>query len=119
MAQRTTATSEENLLDLPEDRTRFWAEDITVHEWAHAIENIGFDEETQAEWLALFNAAREANLFPGTFSMSVEGGREFFAEMSQSFFDVNNEIGGPDALLKADLIGLRILEALEEMYDPD
>ena len=117
-SQTTTATSEENLLDLPEDRTRFWAEDITVHEWAHAIENLGFDEETRAEWLVLFHAAREANLFPGTFGMRVEGGREFFAEMSQSFFDVNNEIGGPSALRGAGPVGIRILDALEDIYEP-
>ena len=46
--QTTTATAEENLLDLPENSTRFWDEDITVHEWAHAIENIGFDDQTRS-----------------------------------------------------------------------
>ena len=36
-------------MGLVEDRTRFWAEDITVHEWAHAIENLGFDDETRTK----------------------------------------------------------------------
>ena len=89
-----------------------------MHEWAHAIENLGFDEETKAEWLALFRAARAANLFPGTFGMIVDGGREFFAEMSQSFFGVNNEIGGPEVLRNAGLVGNRIFNALENIYGP-
>ena len=98
--QPTTVTSEENLLGLVEDRTRFWAEDITVHEWAHAIENLGFDDETRTKWQDLFDRARAAGLWPGTFTMAVDGGREFFAELSQSFSGANNEIGGPEALVQ-------------------
>ena len=33
----------------------FWAEDITVHEWAHAIENLGFNDETRTKWRDLFD----------------------------------------------------------------
>ena len=84
--QPTTVTSEENLLGLVEDRTRFWAEDITVHEWAHAIENLGFDDDARTKWRDLFDRARAAGLWPGTFAMAVDEGREFFAELSQSFF---------------------------------
>ncbi len=115
--QTTTATAEENLLDLPENSMRFWDEDITVHEWAHAIENIGFDNEMREEWLALFEAAREAGLFPGTFGLATEGGREFFAEMSQAFFGVDNRIK-PEDFLGAGPVGTRILNALEEVYGP-
>ena len=87
--QTTTVTSEENLLGLDEDQTRFWAEDITVHEWAHAIENLGFDGAARGEWRQLFDRAREAGLWPGAFAMAVDGGREFFAELTQSYFEVN------------------------------
>ncbi len=120
LQQPTTVTSEENLLGLVEDRTRFWAEDITVHEWAHAIENLGFDDETRTKWLDLFERARTAGLWPGTFAMAVDGGREFFAELSQSFFGVNNEIGGPEALYSEGQTGIRaeILGALEDIYGP-
>ncbi len=120
LQQPTTVTSEENLLGLVEDRTRFWAEDITVHEWAHAIENLGFDDETRTKWLDLFERARTAGLWPGTFAMAVDGGREFFAELSQSFFGVNNEIGGPEALHSEGQTGIRaeILGALEDIYGP-
>ncbi len=118
--QTTTVTSEENLLDLEEDKTRFWAEDITVHEWAHAIENLGFDDETRAEWLNLFLRAREAGLWPNAFAMKVDGGREFFAEMPQSYLGVNNEIGGPEELYDEGAGGIRaeIFSALEDFYGP-
>ena len=116
--QPTTVTSEENLLDLEEDWTRFWAEDITIHEWAHAIENLGFDHNARREWRELFDRAREAGLWPGTFAMAVDGGREFFAELSQSFFDVNNEIGGPEDLYTEGQTGIQaeIFSALEDVY---
>ena len=118
--QPTTVTSEENLLGLVEDRTRFWAEDITVHEWVHAIENLGFDDETRTKWWDLFDRARAVGLWPGTFAMAVDGGREFFAELSQSFFGANNEIGGPEALESEDQTGIRaeISGALEDIYGP-
>ena len=116
--QTTTVTSEENLLNLVEDQTRFWAEDITVHELAHAIENLGFDDETRQVWLGLFGRAREAGLWPDAFAMRVEGGREFFAEMTQSYFGVNNEIGGPEDLYGEGTGGIQaeIFSALEDIY---
>ena len=118
--QTTTVTSEENLLDLVEDQARFWAEDITVHEWAHAMENLGFDDETRQVWLGLFGRAREAGLWPNAFGMRVEGGREFFAEMSQSYLGVNNEIGGPEDLYSEGTDGIQaeIFAALEDIYGP-
>lgn len=118
--QTTTVTSEENLLGLNEDNTRFWAEDITVHEWAHAIENLGFDGATRGEWRELFNRAREADLWPGTFAMAVDDGRELFAELTQSFFEVNNELGGRDELGEnaRDGILAEIYAALEDVYGP-
>ena len=118
--QTTTVTSEENLLGLEEDNTRFWAEDITVHEFAHAIENLGFDDATRSEWLELFHRAREAGLWPDAFGMMVDGGREFFAEMSQSYLGVNNEIGGPMELYGDGTQGVRvdIFAALEAVYGP-
>ena len=49
-----------------------------------------------------------------------DGGREFFAGLSQSFFGVNNEIGGPEALHSEDETGIRaeISDALEDIYGP-
>ena len=116
-SQPTAATSEENLLDLPEDKARLSFLDVTVHEWAHSMENIGFDDETRAEWLDLFHAARGADLFPGTYAMT-PGGREFFAVMSDGFFDVSHSYASLRALRSKGPIGIQILEALEDVYGP-
>ena len=50
--------------------------------------------------------------------MAGDGGREFFAGLSQSFFGVNNEIGGPEALHSEDQTDIRaeISDALEDIY---
>ena len=102
-SQPVSATSEENLLKLPDDP--FKAEDITVHEFAHAIMNLGFAKEDIDKVTSLYKYALEKNLFVGSFAMVRLD--EFWAELSQSFFNVNNEIGGPDD------IGSQLPEALE------
>ena len=56
--QTTPVASERNLLDMKEGNARFLAEDITVHEWAHTIETLWFDDETRIEWLELLSKAR-------------------------------------------------------------
>ena len=50
--------------------------------------------------------------------MSVDEGREFFAELSQSFFEVNNEIGGREELGANDEEGILadMFDALEGVY---
>ena len=79
---------------------------------------MGFDSATKAEWLELFERARDAGLWPGTFAMAVDGGREFFAELTQSFFDINNELGGREELGENAEEGIfaEIYAALEDVY---
>ena len=50
----------------------------------------------------------------------MEGGREFFAELSQTYFGVKNEIGGPDELYRegSNDVLAEILAALENTYGP-
>ena len=52
--------------------------------------------------------------------MAVDGGREFFAGLTQSFFGVNNEIEGPEALHSEDQTDIRteISDAQEDIYGP-
>ena len=52
--------------------------------------------------------------------MAGSGEREFFAGFPQSFFGVNHEIGGPEALHSEDKTGIRaeISDALEDIYGP-
>ena len=92
-AQPVTATSEENLLK--QDKT-FWNEDITYHEYAHAIMNLAFTPSDHAVLASLYNSTKKSNLFPGAFAMVNRD--EFWAELTQSYFNVNNEIGGREAV---------------------
>lgn len=93
-----TATSEENLLKLPNDT--FKAEDITVHEFAHAVMNLGFTFADFEKINDLYKNAVKKGYFRGTFAMVRID--EFWAELTQSFFSVNNEIGGPEQILAQD-----------------
>ena len=59
----TASTSEFNLLKLPGDPLP--GSEVTVHEYAHSIQNICFTPEEQAHVTALLADARNAGLFPG------------------------------------------------------
>ena len=91
--QPVTATSEENLLK--QDKT-FWNEDITYHEYAHAIMNLAFTSSDHRILTGLYNSAKQNNLFLGAFAMVNRD--EFWAELTQSYFNVNNEIGGREVI---------------------
>lgn len=96
--QPVTATSEENLRGLPEDR--WHAESITHHEFAHAVMNLGFSVEDQTRWGGIYAEAVKSATFPGAFAMVHPD--EYWAELTQSYFSVNNEIGGPEAVQEGD-----------------
>lgn len=96
--QPVTATSEENLLRLPGDP--FAAESVLHHEFAHAIMNLGFTAEDLRRWTTIYQNAVASRKFAGTFAITHRD--EYFAELSQSYFSVNNEIGGPSQILSED-----------------
>ena len=79
---------EENLLC--ESGDRYYNEDIFLHEFVHGIHNLGatgaiptFDGRLRAA----YNSARRTGLWRNTYAMSTD--REYFAEGTQSFFNVN------------------------------
>ena len=104
--QPVTATSEENLLGLPGDP--FGAESVLHHEFAHAIMNLGFDPAMSAKWSEIYETAVQEGRFPGTFAITHPD--EYFAELSQSFFSVNNEIGGRASVLEEDSAAYAFLQ---------
>ena len=111
IGQPVTATAEENLLKLPGDP--FAAESVAHHEFAHAVMNLGFTEVDHGEWKAIFRAAADRRLFPGAFAMS--NADEYWAELSQSYFSVNNEINGPKLIQEKDPTAAAFLE---KVYGP-
>ncbi len=109
--QPVTAASEENLLKLPHDP--FAQESVLHHEFAHAIMNLGFAESERLRWMAIYQAAAKAKLFPGAFALT--NADEYWAELSQSYFGVNNEINGPDLIRSKDPAAF---EFLLSVYGP-
>ena len=106
--QPVTATSEENLLRLKGDP--FAAESVTCHEFAHAIMNLGFTAKDKQRWTVIYSNAKQRNLFPGTFAMT--NADEYWAELSQSYFGVNNEINSPVLISHQDPDAFHFLESV-------
>lgn len=87
-ARPAVSCAEENLLDLEGDP--YSTESILVHEFAHAIHEMGLrttDPTFDARLEAAFDGARAKGLFAGTYASTNE--REYWAEGAQSWFDTN------------------------------
>lgn len=79
---------EENLLQFPGDP--YAAENILVHEFAHAIHEMGMsvlDPTFDDRLRAVYNAAMEAGLWEGAYASTNR--MEYWAEGVQSWFDTN------------------------------
>lgn len=106
--------AEENILAYQIDK--YHAEDITIHEFAHTIHNVGispvypdFNDELRAALDQALERGRWKNTYAAT---NIE---EYFAEGVQSWFNVNAEVDNPDGDGKHNQINTR--EELKR-YDP-
>ena len=113
-----SATSEEQLLGLPTDQyphNRFpHVGLITVHEFAHGIQNLCFTPNDWEQWEEFYDAALQAGIFPGTHMM--HDVYEFFAVLSTAYFEVTDEIGrgaGRDTVARN---FPDVFESLEDIY---
>ncbi len=113
-ARPVTAVAEENLLGLKNDA--FSAENLCVHEFAHAIMNLGFSDEERSAWNDLYDAGKSRNTFPGAFAMS--NADEYWAELSQSYFNLNNEINGQLVIRQRDPEAFKFLESVYRLPPP-
>jgi hypothetical protein len=85
--------SEENLLCYPGDP--YAGENITVHEFAHAIHEMGLRSlgpEFDRKLKSAFDHAKEKGLWKGTYAATDT--QEYWAEGVQSWFDCNQKAGG-------------------------
>jgi hypothetical protein len=93
--QPVSATSEEQILGLSKDQyphNRFpHIGFITVHEFAHGIQNLCFTQSDWEQWGGFYDAALQAGIFPGTHMM--HDVHEFFAVFSTAYFEVTDELG--------------------------
>ena len=92
--QPLSVISEENL-STPGDIFR--GESVLYHEFAHVIMDLGFNSAMLAQWSEIYENAARAQRFSET--LNIPHSRAYFAELSLSFFSVNDEgIGLSDAL---------------------
>ncbi|MBI5799489.1 MAG: hypothetical protein HZA92_02010 [Verrucomicrobia bacterium] len=89
-ARPAVSCGEENLLCLPGDP--YAAENILVHEFAHAVHQMGvnsLDKTFQGRLQKAFDAAGKAGLWRNKYAGTNPS--EYFAEGAQSWFDTNRE----------------------------
>lgn len=108
-----TSCAEENVLAYQIDK--YHAEDILIHEFAHAIHCIGIiqvDTAFNTRLQALYEKAKASGILEGTYRATDK--EEYFAEAVQDWFNVNAEMPRADG--KHNWCNTR--EELQE-YDPD
>ncbi len=110
---------EENLLCLRGDP--YSTENILLHEFAHAIHEMGMntvDPTFDARLQQVFDAATAEGLWKGTYAM--ENRMEYWAEGAQSWFDSNrvndNEHGPIDTREKLKLYDPKLAALLTEIF---
>lgn len=107
--------AEENILAYQIDK--YHAEDITIHEFAHTIHNVGispvYPDFNQELRTALDNALKKGRWKNTYAATNIE---EYFAEGVQSWFNVNAEVPNPDGDGKHNQVNTR--EELKR-YDPE
>lgn len=85
LAIPVTSVTENNVLKLAYPDNSHYAQNITVHEFAHSIENIGFDAGLRNQLSEAFAKAKASGLWVDTYAITNED--EYFAELSEAYFD--------------------------------
>ena len=106
---RVTSCGEENLLNLPGDRYR--KENILIHEFSHAIHQVGMrtvDPKFDARLRETYKNAMDKGIWKDTYAET--NASEYWAEGVQAYFDcaappakgIHNDIDTREKLAKAD-----------------
>ncbi|MEW9919844.1 DUF4214 domain-containing protein [Marimonas sp. MJW-29] len=110
-----TSVTENNILRLQSPLNAHPTQNITVHEFAHAIENIGFDDALRLELSTAYALAMDGGLWANTYAATNED--EYFAEMSNAYFDherppdaFTNFVNTREELAEYDPLGFALLE---------
>jgi hypothetical protein len=85
-----SSCGEENLLGLPSDRYR-GGSDICVHEFAHAVMNVGLDDALRASIEDQYRRAKSAGLWNGLYAAT--NAQEYWAELSMWYFGAHGDRG--------------------------
>ena len=104
--QPLSAISEENLLNAGGPLR---GESVFHHEFAHVIMDLGFNSAMLAHWSEIYENAAQTKRFSRT--LDIPHARAYFAELSLSFFSVNDERVGPSDVLAKDPTAYVFLQA--------
>ena len=85
-----SATAEENLLRRPRIHDTLFFVDVTIHEFAHAIENLCFSRLDQARLGVLYHQTIESRRIASTYAATNED--EFFAVFTTVYFNATTEL---------------------------
>ena len=88
--QPVTATSEENLLRRAQVHDPLSFVDVTIHEFAHAIENLCFTSSDRERLTTLYDATMATGAIDGTYAATNED--EFFAVFTTVYFNATTEL---------------------------
>lgn len=94
----TSSSGEENLLNYPTDPYG-GTESIALHEWAHAIDNLGVskvDPDLMNALSAAYDNAKRTGLWKNTYADDTFD--EYFAELSQVYFDDNPDLDATNGI---------------------
>lgn len=108
MGGRLVSCGEENLLKLAHDRYR--GRDICVHEFAHAIRNLGMNRGLRERFDAQYQRSLGKGLWAKAYAASNPD--EFFAELSMWYFGTHGDLNMAEPKPKDGPTGLR-------EYDPE
>ena len=87
---------------------------VTVHEFAHGIQNLCFTAEDHEEWDGFYAEAVRADVYPGTHMMS--NVMEFFAVFTTGYFEVTDELDPVNGREELKSRFPEVFLALEEIY---
>ena len=115
--QPVSSTAEEQVLGNRDSKHPYFPYRglVTVHEFAHGIQNLCFTEDDHEEWDGFYREAVQEGLYPGTHMMS--NVMEFFAVFTTGYFGVTDEL---DPVNSREALRRRfpqIFQALDEIYE--
>ena len=108
MGGRLVSCGEENLLKLEKDRYR--GRDICVHEFAHAIRNLGMNRALRERFNAQYRSSTSRGLWAKAYAASNPD--EFFAELTMWYFGTHGDMNMVEPKPKDGPAGLK-------EYDPE
>ena len=89
MGGQLVSCGEENLLKLDKDRYR--GRDICVHEFAHAIQDLGMTDAERGKFREQFHHSLAKGLWKDAYAATNE--HEFFAELSMWYWGIHGDLG--------------------------